>query len=147
MSVTLATGNKIDESRYTIGHLSAEWIIIRLTSNFNIPFQFESNSKQVFLQEVWRFHNGKNSVYILLLSFNLLSLFWKIKIDLWDHHAVCVSVYPLLINFWMLEPIFMKPSTYIMPPEPISTAYFINPSHQSVCLYVCPPTVATQRLC
>jgi hypothetical protein len=25
-----------------------------------------------------------------------------------------------------------------MTPEPISTAYFINPSHQSVCLYVHP---------
>jgi hypothetical protein len=30
--------------------------------------------------------------------------------------------------------------------EPISTAYFINPSHQSVCLYVYPPLVAKQRL-
>jgi hypothetical protein len=26
---------------------------------------------------------------------------------------------------------------YIMEPESISTAYFINPSHQSVCLSVC----------
>jgi hypothetical protein len=33
-----------------------------------------------------------------------------------------------------------------MAPEPISTAYFINPSHQSVCLYVYPPIVARQRL-
>jgi hypothetical protein len=30
--------------------------------------------------------------------------------------------------------------------EPISTAYFINPSHQSVCLYVYLPIVARQRL-
>jgi hypothetical protein len=35
---------------------------------------------------------------------------------------------------------------YIMAPEPISTAYFINPSHQSVCLYVYPLIVARQRL-
>jgi hypothetical protein len=35
---------------------------------------------------------------------------------------------------------------YIMAPEPISTAYFINPSHQSVCLYVYSPVVARQRL-
>jgi hypothetical protein len=48
----------------------------------------------------------------------------------------------------------------IMVPEPISTAYFINPSHQSVCLYVyyplsllgkasvkyIPPFIARQRL-
>jgi hypothetical protein len=38
----------------------------------------------------------------------------------------------------MPEPIFMKLGTYIMPPDPISTAYFINPSDQSVCLYVYP---------
>jgi hypothetical protein len=30
--------------------------------------------------------------------------------------------------------------------EPISTAYFINPSRQSVCLYVYSPTVARRRL-
>jgi hypothetical protein len=33
-----------------------------------------------------------------------------------------------------------------MEPEPISTAYFINPSHQPVCLYVYPPIVARQGL-
>jgi hypothetical protein len=30
----------------------------------------------------------------------------------------------------------MKLGMYIMAPEPISTAYVINPSHQSVCIYV-----------
>jgi hypothetical protein len=40
------------------------------------------------------------------------------------------------INFWMPEPIFMKLGVYIMASEPTSTAYFINPSHHSVCLYV-----------
>jgi hypothetical protein len=35
---------------------------------------------------------------------------------------------------------------YIMAPELISTTYFINPSHQSVCLYVYPSTVARQWL-
>jgi hypothetical protein len=39
----------------------------------------------------------------------------------------------------------MKLSTFIIAPEPISTAYFVNPSHQSVCIYV-PPIVAKQRL-
>jgi hypothetical protein len=33
-----------------------------------------------------------------------------------------------------------------MAPEPISTVYFINPSHQSVRLYVYPANVARQRL-
>jgi hypothetical protein len=35
---------------------------------------------------------------------------------------------------------------YIMAPEPIQMAYFIKPSHQSLCLYVNPPIVARQRL-
>jgi hypothetical protein len=46
----------------------------------------------------------------------------------------------------MAELVFMKISTHIMAPELISTAYFINPCNQSVCLYVYPLTVATQRL-
>jgi hypothetical protein len=49
---------------------------------------------------------------------------------------MCVSVYPY-INFWMAEPIFMKFRMYIIAPGPISTAYFINTSHQSVSLYRC----------
>jgi hypothetical protein len=40
----------------------------------------------------------------------------------------------------------LKLGMYIMAPEPISTAYFINPSHQSFCLYVYPPLVARQHL-
>jgi hypothetical protein len=36
----------------------------------------------------------------------------------------------------MPEPFFMKLSMYIMTPELISTARFINPYRQSVCLYV-----------
>jgi hypothetical protein len=39
----------------------------------------------------------------------------------------------------MSKPIFLKFGMYIMAPEPISVTYFINPSHQSVCLYVYPP--------
>jgi hypothetical protein len=35
---------------------------------------------------------------------------------------------------------------YITAPEPTSTAYLKNPFHQSVCLYVCLPIVARQRL-
>jgi hypothetical protein len=36
------------------------------------------------------------------------------------------------------EPVFMKAGMYIMAPEPISKAYFINPSHRSLCLCVYP---------
>jgi hypothetical protein len=46
----------------------------------------------------------------------------------------------------MPEKIFMKLGIYIMAPEPISKAYFINPSHRSVCLYVYHPIVARQQL-
>jgi hypothetical protein len=79
------------------------------------------------------------------------------KVGLCDLHAVCVSIYvSLLINFWMAEPVFVKLGVYIMTPEPISAAYFINPI--SLCVYMCipllllrndsvksPPTVARQR--
>jgi hypothetical protein len=67
----------------------------------------------------------------------LLAIFRKVGIC--DLHAVCEFVnQPHPINFRMLEPIFMKLGMYITAPEPISTAYFINPSHHSVCLYVYP---------
>jgi hypothetical protein len=48
---------------------------------------------------------------------------------------VCVFLH---INSRMPEQIFLKLDMYIMAPEPISTAYFINPSRQSVCMYVYP---------
>jgi hypothetical protein len=50
------------------------------------------------------------------------------------------------IKFWMPEPVIMKLGTYIMASEPISTAHFLNPSYQSVYLYVYPHVVARQRL-
>jgi hypothetical protein len=46
----------------------------------------------------------------------------------------------------MPETIFMKLGMYIMAPEPISGAYFINPYHQSVCQICISPIVARQRL-
>jgi hypothetical protein len=73
------------------------------------------------------------------MVFTLLSLFWKNKSRLMRPPlCLCVCVSPP-INFWTSEPVIRKLSTCIMAPEPISTAYFINPSHQSVCLYVSPP--------
>jgi hypothetical protein len=41
----------------------------------------------------------------------------------------------------MSEPIFMELGAYIMTPEPIPTAYFINSSHQFVCPCVYPNVV------
>jgi hypothetical protein len=64
-------------------------------------------------------------------------------VGLWYLLAVCVCVFPH--KFWMLESIFTKLGACIIAPEPLSTAYFIN-SHQSVCLYVCLPIIARQRI-
>jgi hypothetical protein len=49
-------------------------------------------------------------------------------------------------NFWILEEIKMKFGMYIVASEPMKAAYLINPSRQSVCLYVYPSIVARQRL-
>jgi hypothetical protein len=90
----------------------------------------------------------KNSHTLLPRPFFLsYSLFWKIKVCLPNQRAVCVSVYPPF-NFWMAEPPFMKLAMYNMTYEPISTTYYINPSHQYVCWYkyVYPSIVVTQRL-
>jgi hypothetical protein len=46
----------------------------------------------------------------------------------------------------MAEPVIRKADIYIMAPEPISTAYFINLSRHSTYLHVYPATVARQRL-
>jgi hypothetical protein len=49
--------------------------------------------------------------------------------------SVCLRVYVSPINFRMPEPVFMKLGMYIMAPESISTAYFMNPSHHvSICV-------------
>jgi hypothetical protein len=72
-----------------------------------------------------------------LFIFKPISFTLKMKVGLCDLHAVYVSVYPA-INFWMDELISMKLGMYVMELEPISTAYIINPSHLSVCLYVYP---------
>jgi hypothetical protein len=59
----------------------------------------------------------------------------------------CLCVYMCIppINFLLLEPVCMKLGIYVMAPEPISTAHFINSSHPSLCLYVYPTIVARQR--
>jgi hypothetical protein len=59
--------------------------------------------------------------------------------------CLCVRKTPS-ITFWMSQSIFMKlGDMYIMAPELISTAYFINPSRQTVCLCIL-TFIARQRL-
>jgi hypothetical protein len=49
--------------------------------------------------------------------------------------SLCVHVCVSPVSFLMPEPVFMKLRMYIMAPKPISTAYLINCSHQSVFVY------------
>jgi hypothetical protein len=46
----------------------------------------------------------------------------------------------------MAKPVVMKLVTYVLTPDFISTAYFINPSHQSACLYAYSHITARKRL-
>jgi hypothetical protein len=71
--------------------------------------------------------------------FSLLSIFWRNKSCLM-RSPCCPCIYESpSINFWMPEPVVIRPGMYIIAPEPISTAYFRNPSHQSLCLSCVPP--------
>jgi hypothetical protein len=52
--------------------------------------------------------------------------------------CLCVSLYMYPpIEFWMAWPIFMRPRIYITAPETIPIVYFLNPSHQCVCVCEC----------
>jgi hypothetical protein len=77
--------------------------------------------------------NSSEGRYLILSTIFLLL---KMRLSLWDQHSLCVS---FLVNFWIPEPILMKAGTYVNTFEPISTTYFMNPSHQSACLHVYPP--------
>jgi hypothetical protein len=59
-------------------------------------------------------------------EFFCLSHFEIAKLGLCDHLAGCV--------IRRIKPTFRKPGMHITAPEPISMAYFISPSHQSVCI-------------
>jgi hypothetical protein len=64
---------------------------------------------------------------------------------MWSPCCLCVCE-STPINFLIPEPIFMKLGIYIMAPEPVSAAHFINPSSQSVSVCVSLfPCYATDR--
>jgi hypothetical protein len=64
------------------------------------------------------------SAHILKAFLAYFTYFEKIRVGLYSHLAVCVSMcVSLHINFWIPEQIFMELATYIMAPEPISTVY------------------------
>jgi hypothetical protein len=68
--------------------------------------------------------NAVNRSYVISLLTHY-PYFQKIKAGLCDHHAVNVSVRLHIppVNFTILEPIIMKPGTYITAPQPISMVY------------------------
>jgi hypothetical protein len=74
---------------------------------------------------------------------SLLSLFKKSGL-MRSLCFLCVCESSLSI-FLIPESIIMKLGMFIIASDPISTAYFINPSHPSVCLYVYPLIIAGQR--
>jgi hypothetical protein len=110
----------------------------------------------LILSRLWRKHEEQDlkcihgSQYLLEhIIFSLISLFLRNESRIVRSAFclyICVPVYPLM-KFWMPQPVFMKLGMHIMEPELISTAYFIiNPSPQSVCLYMYPIIVARKRL-
>jgi hypothetical protein len=64
--------------------------------------------------------------------FILLSLYWKTECRLMRSPCCLCVCKSLPINFWIPERIFIKLHMYIMAPETISKAYFINAWRQSV---------------
>jgi hypothetical protein len=86
-------------------------------------------------------------VSITLLVFSHIfnhSLVWFLahfpKASLCHLNAVlCICEPPPPLTFdSLIQVLWNLVYTYITTPEPISTAYFLNPSHHSVCLYVYP---------
>jgi hypothetical protein len=104
-----------------------DWNLFSLT--FSIP-----HARFLNLVLLWTVFNSVSTQPPFLACF---PYFEKNKSRLM--RSPCVCVYHPPINFWMPEPVFMKLGMYIMAREPILTAYFINASHQSVCLYMCIP--------
>jgi hypothetical protein len=74
--------------------------------------------------------------------FCLLSLFWSNESTfLWS--PCCVYLSP--VNVWLTETIFMKFCMYVIAFEPISSAFFIKPWDQSLCIHLS-PVVTKHRL-
>jgi hypothetical protein len=123
-------------------------VLVQCTSVSVISFIFALNQHQGQLVKqnnktiTWNTCVSIHQIWIHLPFHSFLVYFPEL--GLCDLHPVCVS-FTQLLNAWT---IFMKLGMYIMAPEPTSTAYFINSSHQSLCLYVYPSyrCKATARL-
>jgi hypothetical protein len=103
-------------------------------------FKFCRHVNHIKCHNLERYHHTRlcqNSLIIYRIhSLRLWKNFWPTFLK-----SVCaISILSVCashsINFWMPESIFMKLGMLIMATVPISTAYFINPSHQSVSVYV-----------
>jgi hypothetical protein len=65
-----------------------------------------------------------------------ITYFEKMKVGLCDHVTFVYLYVCPTCQFRKPEPIFMKFGMYIMAPVSISTAYFINSSHQSMSICI-----------
>jgi hypothetical protein len=108
-------------------------VIYTIIFNINEPYILPPT---VHLCVSYDYQKNKNKTTIYLnstdqLISSLLSLFWKHKSRLMRSPCcLCFCVSPRLLNAWT--------NLY-------ETAYLINASHQSVCLYLYTPIVARQR--
>jgi hypothetical protein len=82
-----------------------------------------------------------------LFVFSLRSLFWKIKLGFLRSPCCLCVCKSSPVNLWIPEPVSMEHGTYILATKSVSTAYFINSSHQCVCLCVYHTIAAGQELC
>jgi hypothetical protein len=84
---------------------------------------------------------SNNNTFVVKLNAwwtELLPTFPILKKDRSRFLWLCIA----RIDCWMPEPIPMKPTTYIMAPQPTPTSYLIKLSQQSLCPYVYSFTVA-----
>jgi hypothetical protein len=130
---------------FSMIHFTVRPYTLRCTT-WAFPLEvFSSNLCTNFSSPAIYANNTKDEVLYCVI-FSPLSLFWKNESRLMRSPCCLCVCESRTINLRMPQPIFIKLGMYIMAPEPISTVCFINPSHQSVCLYVYPPFVAKQRL-
>jgi hypothetical protein len=85
----------------------------RLLSPFAVN---KSNVTTGSKDEGWAYYEVLVIIAKFMNTLSIHSWFWKTKLGLWDHLVICGAAYspsPLLMKFWMPQPIFMKLFIYI----------------------------------
>jgi hypothetical protein len=84
--------------------------------------------KTLYVYLIMTIQGTRYRVYTFVI-FSLLSLFWKMKVGLYDLHAVCVSVKPSLLIFE--RPLYVYHGTWA------HLNSVLHKSFPSVCVSVC----------